>query len=216
MPMPSCSCSLCLFLLNFRLPCPLYFHGSEDLHTLPSGLLSSYFPTMPPLCRCVRHNVSDTEYDEFTKAYDLYRRSLTGNRIPLYATTIQEIAMNWSRGFSAKYHMHVDTAVHLLLVSGKYYFHGSLARVNGGFEMDMCALPSRLLSNNSGVCCPSVPFLFLFCLLCRFLRHLCHLLPRLCRSLSHGVTVVIFGTAPCPALCGYRRPCHVALRVVCR
>ena len=44
--------------------------------------------------------------------------------------------------------MHVDTAVRLLITSGKFYFHGSLARVNGGFDavkMDMCALPSGLL-----------------------------------------------------------------------
>ena len=55
-------------------------------------------------------HVSGTEYDEFTRAYDVYRRSLTGNRIALYVTTIQEAAMNWSRGFTAKYHMHVDTS----------------------------------------------------------------------------------------------------------
>lgn len=93
-------------------------------------------------CRCLRHNLSDEEFESFTQAYDLYRKSLTANRTPLHVTTLPELAMNWSRGFSAKYHVHVDTATRLLLQTGQYWLHSSLAKSNGAFDpvkLDMCA-----------------------------------------------------------------------------
>lgn len=102
------------------------------------------------VCMCLRHNVSDEEYESYTKAYDMYRKSLTANRTPLYATTLPELAMNWSRGFSAKYHMHVDTAARLLLQTGQYWLHSSFAKLGGAFDplkLDMCAL--RLLRSVS-------------------------------------------------------------------
>ena len=101
--------------------------------------------------RLIRHNVSDEELEQYTKAYDVYRRSLTANRIALHASTLPELAMDWSRGFSPKYHMHVDTAVRLLLQTGQYYLASSLAKVGGKFDriqLDMCAytVSNRLIS----------------------------------------------------------------------
>ena len=98
------------------------------------------------VCRAIRHNLSDEEYDQYTAAYDQYRRKLTANRIALYPTTMPEIVMDWSRGAVQKYAMHHDTAVVHMVHSGKYYLHGSFAGVGKGYDpvkLDMCASALR-------------------------------------------------------------------------
>ena len=93
-------------------------------------------------CRCIRHNVPDTEYDLYTSSYDLYRKRLTAGRAGLYISTLAEVAMDYSRGFSCKYEVHTDTAVRWLLQTGRYWLHSSLASVGKAFDpikLDMCA-----------------------------------------------------------------------------
>ena len=93
-------------------------------------------------CRCLRHNISDQEFEDFTAAYDQYRRSLTANRIALYANTMPEIVADWAHGFSAKYEIKFDVALRLMLQGGKHYLHSSLARSGAGWDpvkLDMCA-----------------------------------------------------------------------------
>ena len=87
--------------------------------------------------------MTDEQYDAYTTAYDIYRKKLTANRVPLYISTVAEIAMDYSRGFSAKYEVHVDTAVRWLLQTGRFWLHSSLASIGKQFDcvkLDMCAL----------------------------------------------------------------------------
>lgn len=116
---------------------------------MPSSKMSYMHLTSELHCRLIRHNVSNEELDEYTASYDIYRKSLTANRIALYANTVPELAMDWARGFSPKFAMHVDTAVRLLLQTNRYYFSSSLAKVGGNavfdpVRTDMCAPYTQL------------------------------------------------------------------------
>jgi hypothetical protein len=72
------------------------------------------------MCRVIKHNVSDEEYNAYTSAYDQYRRKVTANRIPLHASTLLEIVMDWSRGAISKYAMHFDTSLLHMVKSERY------------------------------------------------------------------------------------------------
>ena len=115
----------------------------------------------------LRHNVSDAEVEQYTRAYDVYRKSLTSHRIALFPSKLPEVVMNWSRGFSAKFHMHHDTVCRLLVIGGQYYFDSSFARAGPGFDpvkLDMCASLSftRAMSALSRQCV-SAPSRLLVC-----------------------------------------------------
>lgn len=102
---------------------------------------------LPIACRCLTANVPDALLDAYTRAYDVYRRSLTANRLAYHPASGPEMAMNWARGWLAKYHMHHDTALRLMLQTGKYYLSPALAKAGahkdgGNFDpikLDMCA-----------------------------------------------------------------------------
>ena len=86
-------------------------------------------------------NVDKTLYDSFTAAYNIYRRKLTANRIPLYASTLPELAMDYGRGVSAKYEVSLDTAVRWMINSKRYFLHGGLASIGKSWDpvqLDMC------------------------------------------------------------------------------
>ena len=48
------------------------------------------------LCSVLRHNVSDAEVEQYTRAYDVYRKSLTSHRIALFPSKLPEVVMNLS------------------------------------------------------------------------------------------------------------------------
>ena len=96
--------------------------------------------------RCVRHNITDKDYDDLAAAHDIYRKTLTANRIALYPTTIAEIVMDWGRGVCPKYAAQFDTILRWMIVEGRYYVHGSFACVGKAtfdpVRLDMCVFLS--------------------------------------------------------------------------
>ena len=87
------------------------------------------------------HNVSQQEYDSYGQTYDIYRKKLTANRTPLYLSTLPEIAMDFMRGVSSKYDVHLDTAVRWMIVGGRFFLHSTLAQVGKQWDplkLDMC------------------------------------------------------------------------------
>lgn len=96
------------------------------------------------VCRAAHHNVSDKEYDALAAAHDIYRKTLTSNRIALYPSTIGEVVMDLGRGTSRKDAAHFDTITRWRIVEGRYYVHSSFACVGKAtfdpIRLDMCAL----------------------------------------------------------------------------
>lgn len=95
------------------------------------------------LCRCLRENVSDAEYDECNSSYDVFRQSVTGQRTPLNFYTIMNIATNYARGVIPKYEVAVETAIIWLLQTRRYYFDARMAMYGGVYSpvaVHMCAL----------------------------------------------------------------------------
>jgi hypothetical protein len=83
------------------------------------------------LRRCLKTNVSEAYYDELNNTYDVYRSTLTGNRIPLTNINILTIAANYAKAMVPRYAVGVETAVLWLLSTRRYYFDGRMAMVGG-------------------------------------------------------------------------------------
>ena len=86
--------------------------------------------------------MSTLEYDEAHSNYDMYRQSLSGNRIPLVDTNVINLALNYAKSRVPKYQVALETAVLFLLSTRRYYFDARMAKYAGTFmplAVHMCA-----------------------------------------------------------------------------
>lgn len=103
-------------------------------------------------------------YDALGFAHDIYRKTLTANRVALYPSTIGKIVIDWGRGVSPKYGAHFDTVLRWMIVEGRYYLRSTFATCGRAMfdpvRLDMCAS------------CPSFFFLPIFDTIFLLLHHI--------------------------------------------
>jgi hypothetical protein len=78
-------------------------------------------------CSMRRKNVSDAQYDRFNSSYDVFRQSLTANRIGLTHLNIFVIASNYARGVVPKYIVALETAIIWVLATRRYFLDSRMA-----------------------------------------------------------------------------------------
>lgn len=84
-----------------------------------------------PSCRVLVENVSEAEYDDAAQSYDVYRQSLTGNRIALTDTNIMSLALKYAKSLVPKYQVVLETAVLFLLSMRRYFFDARMTKYAG-------------------------------------------------------------------------------------